>query len=56
MDRLRSTGIQSASMTLSSFFVKGKDYTFNADAVREPYNQSTIILLSHHVRRALESA
>jgi site-specific DNA-methyltransferase (adenine-specific) len=23
-------------------FVKGKDYTFNADAVREPYNQSTI--------------
>jgi len=23
-------------------FVKGNDYTFNADAVREPYNQSTI--------------
>jgi site-specific DNA-methyltransferase (adenine-specific) len=23
-------------------FVKGRDYTFNADAVREPYNQSTI--------------
>jgi DNA modification methylase len=23
-------------------FVKGKDYTFNADAVREPYNASTI--------------
>jgi len=23
-------------------FVKGKDYTFNADAVREPYNQNTV--------------
>ncbi len=23
-------------------YVKGKDYTFNADAVREPYNQNTI--------------
>jgi site-specific DNA-methyltransferase (adenine-specific) len=23
-------------------FVKGREYTFNADAVREPYNQSTI--------------
>jgi site-specific DNA-methyltransferase (adenine-specific) len=23
-------------------YVKGKDYTFNADAVREPYNQNTV--------------
>ena len=34
-------------------YAKGKDYTFNADAVREPYNPNTVKTLALHPRQVL---